>query len=466
MQTINISKRCCRSGPLKLNWKKRWAKRSESGMLLKFLIRFKAWVVGGTLFPLVLVMACQSKQVQKPPVPVKVAIVELHVADRGARYSATIIPRTQVELAFKVDGYIEALQRVRGVDGQMRDIQEGDPIVAGAVLARVRQSDYQVKVKEAESQASEARSAIDSSKAQYQEALSAIESSKAQLADAEAAYEKSKLDFDRAQNLLASQSLTKANYDAAKAQLEQATAKVAAARSQVRMIQARADSAKSQIEVIKARSTGAQAVVREKTIPLQDTALRAPLNGFVLQRSVERGTLVSPGRTGFVVADTSSVKAAFGVADIAVPEMKLGSRLSVETETLPGIGFEGQITSVFPAADPKSRVFNVEVTIPNPKGLLRPGMIVSLRVGRSEAAQAQPVVPLNAIVKSPTDANSYAIFVMTEQGGRQIVKVRNAKLGETYGNTIAVTDGVKEGDRVITTGVTLVRDGDVVKVIP
>ncbi len=402
--------------------------------MVKFLNRFKAWVFGGTLFLLALVMACQSKQVQKPPVPVKVATVELHVANSGARYSATIIPRTQVELAFKVDGYVETLQKVRGVGGQVRDIQEGDPIVAGTVLARVRQSEYQVKVREAESQASEARSAIDSSKAQHQEALSAIESSKAQLADAEAAFEKSKLDFDRAQNLFASQSLTKANYDAAKAQLEQATAKVAAAGSQVRMNQARADSAKSQIEVIKARSTGAQAVVHEKTIPLQDTALRAPLNGFVLQKSVERGTLVSPGKTGFVVADTSSVKAAFGVADIAVPEMKLGSRLSVETETLPGIEFQGQITSVFPAADPKSRVFNVEVTIPNPKGLLRPGMIVSLRVGRSEPAQAQPVVPLNAIVKSTTGANGYAVFVVTEQGGRLIAKVREVKLGETNDN--------------------------------
>src|SRR6266849_4752114 len=419
---------------------------------------FKLWAVGGTLS--LLLVACQSrpKQLEKPAIPVKVAEVELYTADSGARYSATIIPRTQVELAFKVDGYVDALQKVRGVDGQMRDLQEGDRIVAGEVLARVRQSDYQVKFKEAESQALEAKSAIDAGKAQYQEALSSIESSKAQLADAEAAYEKAKLDFGRAQSLFASQSLTKANYDAAKAQLEQATARVAAARSQVRMIQARADSAKSQIEIIKARSTGAQAVVHEKSIPLQDTALRAPLNGFVLQKSVERGTLVSSGKTGFVVADTSSVKAAFGVADIAVPEMKLGTRLSIETETMPGTEFEGQITSVFPAADPKSRVFNVEVTIPNPKGLLRPGMIVSLRVGRWEPAQAQPVVPLNAIVKSTTDPNGYAVFFLLEQGGRQTARVRDVKLGETYGNTIAVTEGVKEGDRVITTGVTLVRD--------
>src|SRR5437867_4499543 len=147
---------------------------------------FKMWAAGGILFLLTLLAACQSKQVQKPPVPVKVATVELHAADSGARYSATIIPRTQVELAFKVDGYVEALQKVRGVDGQMRDLQEGDRIAAGAVLARVRQSEYEAKFKEAESEASEARSAIDTSKSQYQEALSGIESSKAQLADAEA----------------------------------------------------------------------------------------------------------------------------------------------------------------------------------------------------------------------------------------------------------------------------------------
>src|SRR5258706_10289573 len=298
MQTININKHCCPSGPLKPNWKKRWAKTNERGMPVKSLGRFKPWMFGGTLFSLVLMLACQSKQVQKAPVPVKVATVELHVANSGARYSATIIPRTQVELAFKVDGYVETLQKVRGVDGQLRDLQEGDAIIAGAMLARVRQSEYQVKVKEAESKASEERSAIDASKAQYQEALSAIESSKAQLVDAEAAYEKAKLDFDRAQNLFASQSLTKVNYDAAKAQLDQTTAKVAAARSQIGMVQARANSAKSQIEAIKARSIGAQAVVHEKTIPLQDTSLRAPLTGLVLQKFVERGTLVSPGKTG------------------------------------------------------------------------------------------------------------------------------------------------------------------------
>src|SRR6476469_1531080 len=307
-----------------------------------------AVAVTSSLFLTTIVAGCGHKQAEKQVVPVKVAAVELNAASTEAKYSATIIPRTQVELAFKVGGYVDALRKVRGVDGKMRDIQEGDRISTGAVLARVRQSDYQVKFKQAESQASEARSGIDVSKAQYEEALSGIASSKAKLVEAEADYLKAKLDFDRAENLFASHSMTKTDYDSAKAQYDMTNAKVAAARSQVQVIQAKADSAKANIDVVQAKSQSAQAVVQEIQIPLHDTELKSPLNGLVLEKSIEKGTLVSSGEKGFVVADTSSVKAVFGVADVAVAEMKLGMRLNVESESMPGKEFQGQITSVFP----------------------------------------------------------------------------------------------------------------------
>ncbi|HEY6120882.1 MAG TPA: efflux RND transporter periplasmic adaptor subunit [Pyrinomonadaceae bacterium] len=412
------------------------------------------------------VLNSKPKPVQKLPVPVKVAAVQLNSAERGERYSATIIPRTQVELAFKVGGYVDALRKVRGVDGKMRDIQEGDRISIGTVLARVRQSDYHVKFKEAESQASEARSGIDVSKAQYEEAVSGTASSKAQLIEAEAAYVKAKLDFDRAENLFASKSMTKADYDSAKAQYDMTSAKVAAARSQVQVIQAKADSAKANIYVIQAKSQSAQAVVQETQIPLRDTELKSPLNGVVLAKSIEKGTLVSSGDKAFVVADTSSVKAVFGVADVALAEMKLGTNLSVESESIPGKEFQGQITSVFPAADSKNRAFNVEVTIANPDDQLRPNMIVSLRVGTKQHSSPQPVVPLNAVIKSKSNANGYAVIVVTEEGGRLIARLRDVKLGESFGNAVAVAEGLKQGDRVIITGGTMVNDGDQVKVIP
>jgi len=425
-----------------------------------------AIAVTSSLFLMTVVEGCGRKPAEKTPVPVKVASVELNAASTEAKYSATIIPRTEVELAFKVGGYVDTLRKVRGVDGKMRDIQEGDRITIGSSLARVRQSDYQVKFNEAQSQASEARSGIDVSKAQYEEAVSGIASSKAQLVEAEAAYLKAKLDFDRAENLFASHSMTKADYDSAKAQYDMSNAKVAAARSQVQVIQAKADSAKANIDVIQAKSQSAQAVVQETQIPLHDTELKSPLNGVVLQKSIEKGTLVSTGDKAFVVADTSSVKAVFGVADVALADMTLGSKLSVESESMPGKEFEGQITSVFPAADSKNRSFNVEVTIANPDYLLRPNMIVSLRVGTKQDVPAQPVVPLNAVIKSKSNANGYAVIAVTEEGGREVARLRDVKLGESFGNAVAVAEGLKQGDRVIITGGTMVNDGDEVKVIP
>ncbi len=413
-----------------------------------------------------LLMGCQTKAEQKMPVPVKVATVELNSVGSGSRYSATVIPRTEVELSFKVGGYVDQLQRRRGVDGKMRDIQEGDRVTAGAVLARVRQSDYQVKVKQAESQASETKSGIDVSRAQYQEALNDVSSAKSKLAESEATLVKAKFDYDRAEALFASQSMTKANYDAAKEKYDTASAQVAAARSEVRMKEAKAESAHANVSVVEAKFRVAEATVQETRIPLQDTTLRSPLNGLVLEKSIERGTLVASGTKGFTVADTSSVKAVFGVADVDLSEMKLGRVLSVESETMPGKEFRGQITSVFPAADSKSRAFNIEVTIQNPDFLLRPNMIVSLSVGAQPRLSAQSVIPLNAVMKAKNDPNGYAVMVVVERGGGQFAQLRDVKLGESYGNTIAVTAGVKPGDRVITTGGTMVNDGDQVKVIP
>jgi multidrug efflux system membrane fusion protein len=93
-------------------------------------------------------------------------------------------------------------------------------------------------------------------------------------------------------------------------------------------------------------------------------------------------------------------------------------------------------------------------------------MVVSLRVGTKQGASAQPVAPLNAVMKARSDPNGYAVLVVIEEGGRQVARLREVKLGDSYGNTVAVTDGLKPGDRVITTGGTMVNSGDPVKVIP
>ena len=412
------------------------------------------------------VAGCKAHSAEKPPTPVKVKAVEMISSTAGVRYSASISARTQVDLAFKVGGYVETIRQVRGFDGRLRDVQEGDLIPKGTVLARVRQSDYAVKVGQAESHAAQSQSSVESSKAQVLEAQSSIEASKAQLAQSEASYARASLDFDRAKKLLESQSMTRADYDAAKAQRDIAEASLNAARSQVKVAEARANVSRAQVEAGAAQLKGAQGALEEARIPLHDTELRAPIDSVVLQRKVEIGSLVSPGTLGFVLADTTSVKAVFGVPDLIVDGLKLGSSINVTSEAALGTDFHGRITAISPSADPKSRVFEVEITIPNPQNRLKVGMVVSLAVDETNVPIQSPVVPLNAIVKSKDHPDTYAVFVVEERDGKHAARIRNVNLGEAYGNTVAVVDGLKTGERVVTTGSTLIVDGERVKPIP
>jgi RND family efflux transporter MFP subunit len=140
--------------------------------------------------------------------------------------------------------------------------------------------------------------------------------------------------------------------------------------------------------------------------------------------------------------------------------------LIVKTESLPGTEFQGQITRISPAADPKSRVFEIEVTIPNPSRSLKAGMIASLEVAAAAPQKPVTVVPVSAIVRARNQPDQYAVFVVEDTGGRTIARSRNVKLGEALGNTIVALEGVSAGERIITAGASQAIDGQTVQIIP
>ena len=92
-----------------------------------------------------------------PLTPVVVSAIGTHTAGNRTPYSAGIVPNSQVDLAFKSGGYVESILQVRGADGRMRNIQEGDWVTRGTVLARVRESDYVANVNVVEAQLAQAR---------------------------------------------------------------------------------------------------------------------------------------------------------------------------------------------------------------------------------------------------------------------------------------------------------------------
>jgi multidrug efflux system membrane fusion protein len=190
------------------------------------------------------------------------------------------------------------------------------------------------------------------------------------------------------------------------------------------------DTYKKEFESAQAGVAGAKAQLDNAKVNLGYTDLKAPLSGVILQRNVEVGTLAAPDSTAFVIADTSSVKAVFGVPDVRLKDVKLGDA---------------------PAADSATRVFNVEITLPNSDGLLKAGMVVSLALATGPPAEPLTLVPLTAVVRGPSGPEAYAVYVVEKQGQSDVARLKEVQLGQVTGNEVAVTDGLEAGEQVIVT---------------
>ena len=352
---------------------------------------------------------CDKAAPETPIVPVRTA--EVKSIDTGTTnvYSANIQPYQQVDLSFQSNGYIVSIKQVRDADGHIRNVDQGDYIAQGTVLAVVQKDQYQQKLDQA----------------------------KASLAKANAEHERAKLSFDRVTILYKAGAATQPDYDDTRAQ-EQST-------------QAAVDNANAQIA--------------EAQLALSYCDLRAPFDSWVLKRNVDLGTLVGPATNGFSLADTHTVKAVFGVPDTAIGRIKLGSPQTVTTEALPN-PFNGHVTAISAAADPKSRVYSVEVRIDNPQNLLKAGMIASITIGTPSPAGGVMVVPISAVVRSPANLNGFAVFVTEGPGDMVKVNTQDITLGNTYGNMIAVESGLQMGQRVVTSGTNMIKSGDQIRIIP
>ena len=326
-------------------------------------------------------------------------------------YSVSIVPYTQINMSFKVSGYIEKVLQIQGADGRMRDVQQNDKVVKGTLLAQVQPSEYLDQLTEAQ----------------------------ASLAKANAGLSKANDDYARARNLYATKSLTQREFDQARKEYDSYKAEVAAAKAQ-------ADDAR---------------------LYLAYTELRVPWDGIILQRNVEVGSLVAMGTSGFVLADIESVKATVGVPDTVLDQFNLGDALVLLTKSLPNTPITGIVTAIGAEADSQTRLFGVELTISNADGRLKPGMIARLNLPNKVIKNAAITVPLAAVVRSQTDSQKFAVFVVHSTDKVETAVLRDIEIGdEIYRNQIAVLQGLKPGERVVVNGAQMLADAEPVKVIP
>jgi len=343
----------------------------------------------------------------QPPRAVRLATVGApQTTGEILRYSASILPYAQVDLMFRSSGYVTGIRQVRGADGRTRNIGTGDYVEQGLTLAHIRREDLR-------NQMAQAQAELDQTTAQHT---------------------KADQDFQRAKVLYSTQSLTKPDYDQSEAAFK----------------------------ATRASMDNAKAALLQSQLTLGDADLKAPFSGYILSRNVDIGSLVFPSTNAFTVADIGRVKVAFGAPDYVLSRVRLGQELTIQTEN-DAAPVKGQVTSISPSADTRNRIFAVEVTVNNRNRRLRPGMIAS--VGLGEVPHSSISIPLSAIVPLSSESDHFAVMVAQDRAGRLVANLRKVQLGTTHDNSVAV-EGVQPGERVVSVGAQLLKNGDPIQAIP
>jgi RND family efflux transporter MFP subunit len=247
----------------------------------------------------------------------------------------------------------------------------------------------------------------------------------------------------------ATQRLKQANLEYAKRELDrrkQLAAEGVIARQDLDQAQAAYDAAVADVE-----ASGASA--REQSVQLHYYTVRAPTAGTVGDIPVRVGDRVANTTVLTTVDKTGELE-----AYISVPSEKSG-RVHVG-EAVDLLNDDGttaartKITFVSPRVDPQSQLLLVKAAVPNTKGVFRNDQLVHARILWNEAER--PVIPVTAVAR--VTGQTFA-FIADESQKPVVARQKPVTLGDVVGNNYVVLDGIKAGDKIITTGVQVLADG-------
>jgi membrane fusion protein (multidrug efflux system) len=252
----------------------------------------------------------------------------------------------------------------------------------------------------------------------------------AQLAAVEAERELAGLNFERMKGLLEERVIAKAEFDRAMADTKQTDAKV----NEIR------------------------ATIERKTI-------RAPFSGILGIRQVNLGQYLAAGDPIVPLQSLHPIYVNFGVPQQDAGQVRVGRHMKITADELAGVEFAGRVTAINAIVDEATRNIQVQATLANPDGKLRPGMFVQAEMilGSSRSVVA---LPASAISYAPFGDSVFVVADLKGPNGEKYrgVHQRFVKLGGTRGDQIAVVSGVNAGDEVVTSGVFKLRNGTAVLV--
>jgi len=253
---------------------------------------------------------------------------------------------------------------------------------------------------------------------------------KAQLAAIEAQRELARLTFERMEGLLNERVISRAEFDRATADYRQSEAQLAEVR----------------------------AVIERKTI-------RAPFSGVLGIRQVNLGQYLAGGDALVTLQSINPIYVNFGVPQQTVGQIPVGRAVRVTTSDVAAAEWNGRVTAIDSLVDEATRNIQVQATLANPNGRLRPGMFVQTEVVLG-ASQPVLTLPASAISYAPYGDSVFVVAELKGEDGKPYRGVRQqfVKLGPARGDQVAVLGGLKPGDEVVTSGVFKLRNGAAVQI--
>jgi membrane fusion protein, multidrug efflux system len=190
---------------------------------------------------------------------------------------------------------------------------------------------------------------------------------------------------------------------------------------------------------------------------LADTELRAPVRGVVEGRHAEPGTSATPGLPAFTIAETATMTAVAPIPETQVGQIRRGVAARVTVQALQR-DFAGTVREIAVAANPLTRTYDVKISVPNPGGDLRVGMIADVHL-QVAAGTARSETELLAVPPEAVRIDERGRTYLFVVGADKTIARRAVTVERFVGEATALSGGVDEGEIVVTSGTPMLYDG-------
>jgi membrane fusion protein (multidrug efflux system) len=258
--------------------------------------------------------------------------------------------------------------------------------------------------------------------------------------------------------------LLKLDASAEEAQLRSATADAELAKNDLdraRDLSARKVISAAEFDAAQSKYTQKKAAVDNMQSVIDKKQIRAPFDGTAGIRAVNPGQMVKVGDPLVSLQALGQVFVDFSLPQQQLADVKTGLTVKVTTDAVPGREFEGTLTAVNSSIDPATRNVSLQATLDNHDDALRPGMFGRVKV---LLPQKHPTlfIPATAVSYAPFGNSVFVIEKKSDEKTKQdslILRQQFIRTGETRGDFVAVTDGLKASEQIVSSGVFKLRNG-------